>query len=383
MHVRDLDIRPLDLGVVAALLVAAELAVALGSPDGPTLALYLFPVAWSLPFLLHRTLPSVAALAMLGALALESFVAQEATESTVVLIAVVLAFWSAGTVPDRGRAVAVGIAGVLLGIVVVARNPGPIGAGDVGFIAIVSTLPFAAGMALRSREQHAEELRRRATELEREREQRARAAVDEERARIARERHDVVGPAVGLLTVQAGAARLVLDTEPDRARESLLAVEAAGRQALAEMRRLLMVLRTDGDSEELGPQPGISDLPALVAQVREAGLPVELMVDGDAAAVTPGLDLAAYRVVQEALTNVRRHAGEAPTVVHVRYAPDGLRLLVENDGPALPTAPTENGQGLVGMRERVSLYGGEVDAGPRPEGGFAVRIHLPISPETA
>jgi signal transduction histidine kinase len=267
--------------------------------------------------------------------------------------------------------------------VVVARNPGRIGASDVLFIAVVSTLPFAAGMLLSSREQHAKELRRHAVELEREREERARAAVAEERARIARELHDVVGHAGGVMTVQAGAARLVLDTEPERARQSLLAVEAAGRDALAEMRRLLAVLRTDDESQELGPQPGLSDLQTLVDQVREAGLPVELVVEGDSAVLSPGLDLAAYRVVQEALTNVRKHAGDAPTVVRVRYVPDGLRLAVENDGPALPAAVRESGHGLVGMRERVSLYGGDVEAGPRPEGGFVVRIHLPIAPGAA
>ena len=381
MHVRDLRIQTLDLVVVGALLVAAELAVAFGSADGPAAALYAFPLAWTLPFLLHRSLPSVAALTMLGALALESFVAQEATESQVALVAVVLAFWTAGTVPDRGRAIAIGIAGVLLGCVVVARNPGPTGASEVAFVAIVSVLPFAAGMLLRSRERHTDELRRRAVELEHEREERARVAVEEERARIARELHDVVGHAVGVMTVQAGAARLLLDSEPDRARQSLLAVEAAGRQALAEMRRLLAVLRTDGESHELVPQPGLSDLPELVRQVRDAGLPVDLVVDGQAASLSPGLDLAAYRIVQEALTNVRKHAGDAATHVQVRYVLDRLELAVENEGPALGPGAPENGHGLVGMRERVALYGGEVEAGPRAEGGFAVRIRFPVVQE--
>jgi signal transduction histidine kinase len=201
--------------------------------------------------------------------------------------------------------------------------------------------------------------------------------VDEERARIARELHDVVGHAVGLMTVQAGAARLVLDTEPDRARESLLAVEAAGRQALAEMRRLLMVLRTDGDSEELGPQPGISDLPALVAQVREAGLPVELIVDGDAAAVTPGLDLAAYRVVQEALTNVRKHSSSAAATVSLRWRPDLVEVDVHDPGPGRRTpwfAPS--GFGLRGLTERVQAVGGAVVA--RREGeGYRVTASVP------
>jgi len=381
VHVRDLRIQLLDLVVVGALLVAAELAVAFGSADGSAVARYAFPLAWTLPFLLHRRFPSVAALAMLAALALESFVAQEATESQVALVAVVLAFWTAGTVPDRGRAIAIGIAGVLLGCVVVTQNPGPTGASEIAFIVIVSLLPFAAGMLLRSRERHADALRRHANELEHRREERERAAVEEERARIARELHDVVGHAVGVMTVQAGAARMLLDSEPDRARQSLLAVEAAGRQALSEMRRLLSVLRTDGESPELGPKPGLADLPDLVRQVRDAGLPVDLVVEGQAASISPGLDLAAYRIVQEALTNVRKHAGDAATQVQLRYVPDRLELAVENEGPPLRPGAAENGHGLVGMRERVALYGGEVEAGPRPEGGFAIRIRFPVAQE--
>ncbi|HEY3205727.1 MAG TPA: sensor histidine kinase [Gaiellaceae bacterium] len=384
VRARNLGIETLDLIVVCALLGAAELAVAVGRPDGPTLALWAFPLAWTLPLLLRRRFPSVAALTVLAALALEAFVAQEATESLVVLVAVVLAFWVAGTIPDRGRAVAVGIAGALLSAVVVAENPGPVTATDVVFVAIVSALPFLAGMLLRSRERHADELRRRASDLERDREERARVAIEEERARIARELHDVVGHAVGVMTVQAGAARLLVDRDPERAWQSMLAVEEAGRQALAEMRRMLAVLRADGKPNEFGPQPGLADLEQLVMQVRDAGLPVEITVEGEPSRLPPGLDLAAYRIVQEALTNVRKHAGDARTLVHLRYERDGLDLAVENEGALLRGgAESESGHGLIGMRERAGLYGGELTAGPRPEGGFAVRVHLPVATDAS
>jgi signal transduction histidine kinase len=378
VRVRDLDIQPLDLVIVGVLLGAAELAIAVGSSAGPALALYLLPLGWTLPFLVRRRFPSVVALTVLAVLALESFVSQEATESQVVLVAVVLAFWTAGTVPDRGRALVVGIAGVLLGLVIVAQNPGPITASDVAFVAIVSTLPFLAGLVIRTRERHADELRRRTAALERDREERARAAVEEERTRIARELHDVVGHAVGVMTVQAGAARLLLEREPDQARQSLLAVEDAGRQALAEMRRLLAVLRTDDGAHELVPQPGLSDLAELVTQERDAGLAIDLVVEGEERYLPPGLDLAVYRIVQEALTNVRKHAGNAAVVVRVRYESTSITVEVDDDGAPVAVGETDGGHGLIGMRERVTLYGGELMAGPRPGGGFRVHASLPL-----
>jgi signal transduction histidine kinase len=218
---------------------------------------------------------------------------------------------------------------------------------------------------------------RRAEMAERERDLAAREAVVEERARIARELHDVIAHNVSMMVVQAGAERRVLDRDADGStREVLETVEQIGRSALTEMRRLVGMLRTDG-SDSLSPQPGLDDVPALVTQVTEAGLPVELHVEGERRALPAGIELSAYRIVQEALTNALKHAGNAHAEVHVRYGPESLELEIVDDGVGA-VGPAPGGHGLVGMRERVALYGGRLDAGRRPSGGFAVSVKLPV-----
>jgi signal transduction histidine kinase len=183
------------------------------------------------------------------------------------------------------------------------------------------------------------------------------------------------------MTVQAGAARLLLDEEPLRAREPLLAVEETGRQALAELRRLLGILRQGEAEQGLAPQPGVADLGALLERCERAGLPVELKVEGEPKALAPGVDLAAYRVVQEALTNAIRHAGPARASVIVRYGDRALQLEIADDGRT-PKKAGGRGHGLVGMRERVAVYGGDFEAGPRPAGGYVVRARLPLEPRS-
>jgi signal transduction histidine kinase len=214
--------------------------------------------------------------------------------------------------------------------------------------------------------------RERRVELaERERDVAAREAVVEERARIARELHDAIAHDVSMMVVQAGAERRVLD-DNGSTRETLETIEHIGRGALTEMRRLVGMLRS-ADGDPLAPQPGLDDLPRLVAQVREAGLPVELEVEGERRELPVGIELSAYRIVQEALTNALKHAGEARATVRVRYGDDSLELEISDDG-AGAAAPVEGGgHGLVGMRERVALYGGR-----RQDGGFAVRVLLPV-----
>jgi signal transduction histidine kinase len=219
---------------------------------------------------------------------------------------------------------------------------------------------------------------RRANVAEREREVAAREAVVEERARIARELHDAIAHNVSMMVVQAGAERRVLDESQRSTREVLGTVEEIGRNALTEMRRLVGMLRTD-DDDPLAPQPGLRDLPTLVGQVREAGLPVELKIDGEPRDLPVGLELSAYRIVQEALTNALKHAGDARARVHVRYGDDSLELEVIDDGAGAPAELASGGHGLVGMRERVALYGGRFEAGRRPAGGFTVRVLLPIT----
>jgi len=188
----------------------------------------------------------------------------------------------------------------------------------------------------------------------------------------------VVAHGVGVMTVQAGAARLLLEDDPARAREPLLAVKQAGRQALGELRRLLGILRRDEREPALRPQPGVADLEELVAQAGHAGLPVELVIEGTPMLLPAGLDLAVYRIVQEALTNTRKHAGPARASVAVRYGPDALDLQIIDDGRA--GANGAGGHGLIGMRERVALYGGRLDTGPGPDGGFTIHAHLPVEP---
>jgi signal transduction histidine kinase len=218
---------------------------------------------------------------------------------------------------------------------------------------------------------------RRAQIAERERDLAAREAVVEERARIARELHDVIAHHVSMIVLQAGAERRVLDGANTSTREVLETVEHAGRSALTEMRRLLGMLRADAD-EPLTPQPGLSEVPILVTQLREAGLPVELQVEGERRELPVGIELSAYRIVQEALTNALKHAGEARASVNIRYGSDSLELEIADDGTGAMTPVSSGGHGLVGMRERVALYGGRLDAGRRPSGGFAVRVLLPI-----
>ncbi len=209
----------------------------------------------------------------------------------------------------------------------------------------------------------------------RERGERSRAAVAAERARIARELHDVVAHSLSVMVVQAQAADRVLEGEQPSAREALRSVHATGRQALVEMRRLVGLLREDAELE-LAPQPGLGRLDELVAQMRDAGLPVELKIEGDQRALTSGVDLSAYRIVQEALTNVLKHAGGARACVAVRFGADEVELEVDDDGGG-PHNGTDGGHGLVGMSERVALYGGTLDYGAHEGHGFRVRARLP------
>jgi signal transduction histidine kinase len=235
---------------------------------------------------------------------------------------------------------------------------------------------WLAGRAMRRRQQLVELLGDRAQQLEREREERVRAMVAEERGRIARELHDVVAHSVSVMVVQAQAGPRLGDRE--QTTTAFEAIEASGREALVELRRLLGILRTDDEQLAIGPQPGLASLGGLVEQMGEAGLAVELRIDGEPVALAPGVDLSAYRIVQEALTNTLRHAGRARAHVAVRYSPSAVELEIADDGQGAPATVNGSGHGLIGMRERTALYGGRLDAGPRPGGGFVVRAQLPL-----
>jgi signal transduction histidine kinase len=208
----------------------------------------------------------------------------------------------------------------------------------------------------------------------------ARRAAGVERLRIARELHDVVAHAMSVIAVQAGTGRFVIDESPEVARDALAAIETTSRSALEEMRRLLSVLRDDDDAGgDLHPTPGLRDLDELVGATTQAGVAVDVAVHGEVLPLPSGVDLCAYRVVQEALTNVRRHARAKTAAVSITYAPDCLHVVVDDDGVGGAAAPLAGGHGLVGMVERVGLYGGTLDAGPRPGGGYRVAAHLPLA----
>ena len=218
---------------------------------------------------------------------------------------------------------------------------------------------------------------RRAQFAERERDMAAREAVLEERARIARELHDVIAHHVSMIVLQAGAERRTLGDTSGQTRETLETIERTGRGALTEMRRLLGMLRGD-ENEPLAPQPRLDDVSNLVEQLRDAGLPVELHIDGERRELAAGIELSAYRIIQEALTNALKHGGDARASVHMHYSANALELEIIDDGTGTASRPSQSGHGLVGMRERVALYGGRLDAGSRPSGGFVVRVRLPI-----
>jgi signal transduction histidine kinase len=241
------------------------------------------------------------------------------------------------------------------------------------------------GVGVRQRRAHAAALEGRAARLEREREEKARQAATQERLRIARELHDVVAHSLSVIGVQAGAARLVLDADPNpaRAREAVAAIEATANRAMAEMRRALGILRdTDRSGVALAPLPGLGQLPTLLDQLRAAGLPVDLRVEGTPRPLATSIDLSLYRIAQEALTNALKHASATRAEVVVCYGSHHVTVEVTDDGrgPA-PSAGGVEGAGTIGMRERVALFGGELRVGPRPQGGYAVQASLPISAE--
>jgi signal transduction histidine kinase len=250
---------------------------------------------------------------------------------------------------------------------------------DAAFIVVTYGGPWLAGHLLRKRAQRVAELSELTASLERARRAEAQQAVVAERTRIARELHDIVAHSLSVVTIQTQAVRRRLGAGHTAEAADLAAVESTARQAMAEMRRLFGVLRAAGEPLALAPQPGLDQLPALVDEARRTGLDVEVSTDGARCPLPPGVDLAAYRVVQEALTNARRHAcGASRVSLRLSYHPGELELLVRDNGYGPPRPATETGHGLVGMRERVTLYGGSLTTGPSPGGaGYTVHARIP------
>jgi signal transduction histidine kinase len=280
-----------------------------------------------------------------------------------------LAVYSAAAHTSGRRTLLAGAMTVGLYVTNVGWDDAGITTDNVIFFALLFGAPWVAGRAVRHRRLNEREL-----ELEK---GRAAAAIVEERARIARELHDVVAHSISVMVLQARGGRRVLESDPADARDAFAVIEGTGQQALDEMRRLVGMLRSADETLPLAPQPSLKALGTLVEQVRAAGLPVHVAVEGEPRDLPPGIDLSAFRIVQEALTNALTHAGPARARVVLRYGADDLELEISDDGPGVGD-DSGSGYGLVGMRERVLVYGGELQAGRQPEGGFALRVRLPV-----
>jgi signal transduction histidine kinase len=284
-----------------------------------------------------------------------------------VFVFLLLAVYSGAAHTSGRRTLLAG--GMIVGMYVTNLGWQGITADNVIFFAFLFGAPWVAGRAVRQRRLNEREL-----ELE---VGRAAASIVEERARIARELHDVVAHSISVMVLQARGGRHVLESEPTDAREAFAVIESTGQQALDEMRRLVGMLRSGDETLPLAPQPSLKELGTLVEQVRAAGLPVQLAVEGEPRDLPPGLDLSAFRIVQEALTNALTHAGPARARVMLRYRADELELEITDDGTGTGDG-SGSGYGLVGLRERVLVYGGELQAGRQPGGGYALRVRLPF-----
>ena len=371
MHLRLSDKRQRDWVVAAVLAVASLLQISLGPGPVHQQALgALFAVATCATVGFRQRYPATAGMTAQGLMALD-FLTWHNLAAGGWTIAWFCSLYGLAVWSSRWHFVAGAIFVGLTDLSPVGRDADPANWSStaigfaVGTVAVMLLLRRIVG-----------DRDTRARLAERERDVATREAVVEERARIARELHDAVAHSVSMMVIQAGAERRVLGDGSTR--EVLQTIEQIGRDALTEMRRLVGMLRTDS-SDRLAPQPRLADLPTLMTQVREAGLPVEFQVEGDRRELPVGIELSAYRIVQEALTNALKHAGRAQAAVHVRYGSDSLELEITDDGGGVPADVPGGGHGLAGIRERVTLYGGKFDASTRLDGGFAVRAFLPLT----
>jgi signal transduction histidine kinase len=328
----------------------------------------------------RRRFPLAAPAAMWGLAAALSFVEGWLVVSIPALyVTAVVASLLLGYVDEVARA-RLGLAVVLAGSAIVIANGPDHTAGDFVFVPGLMAIAWFAGGMLRERAERAVEAQERAIRAEQEQEENARRAVFEERVRIARELHDVVAHHVSMMGVQAGAARMVIDRDPSKAKDALTAIEASSRQAVDELHRLLGFLRQAGDADDLAPSPGVGQLPRLVAGMSDSELAVRVGIEGEERPLPPTVDVSAYRIVQEALTNTLKHAQASRADVRLRYRPGELEVEIVDDGlGAAGPSGGGSGLGLIGMRERAALHGGRLRAGPEPGGGFAVRVNLPTS----
>jgi signal transduction histidine kinase len=347
---------PRWLNVIAVLLIAAPITLRRQAPLAALVVYWIPAQIWlDVVYGSHSNLP------------IEPF-----------LVLLILVFTAASLLDGRQHLVVLAVLGGLyaseLALLVVGRK----GLGNVVPGLVFISLAYVLGRGVHRRRSREASLQQRTVVLEQERETVAHQAVRDERDRIARELHDVIAHSVSVIIVQAGAAQRLLERDTRAAERALETIRTAGSEALDELRRLLDLMHDapGADSEE--PQPGVARLDNLIAQARETGLPVELTVDGSQRPLAPGVDLAVYRIVQEALTNIRKHAGPANARVQLHFSPNQLELSVLDDGRGNGRPANGRGHGLIGMRERVALYGGTLASGPRSTGGFEVRATIPL-----
>lgn len=367
-----------DLLVVLAVLLYNLPILPVSVAPGPMrLVMHLLSVGLCLPFLLRRRFP----LAVFGTVLALAFL-QVLLGTSELAADVMLLFVTYNVATRFTWRISLPAAALVVSWLWTAQLPklgtNYLSISDLVSISVVTILVWMWGTLVRTRRDYIASLQERARQLEREKDAQAQIAVAAERARIAREIHDIVSHSLSVVVVMSEAAASKVYTEPERARTAILGVRDTGRSALTDMRRALGVLR-DGEPGSHAPQPGVGQLDQLITESVEAGLPLQLSLEGRAVALPPGLDLTVFRIVQEALTNVRKHAGPVTRVeVRLRYTDEQLHVRVTDDGQGLRGEQTDVGHGLVGMQERTNAYGGTLHTGMRPGGGFEVTAVLPI-----
>jgi signal transduction histidine kinase len=358
--------RPIDVGIVG-LAIANEIELAVTHVELNMAVQAPLSIFWAAPLLFRRRFPLAAPTVVFASFAVDAMIDPHGLKNlNVAFLCALAATMTMGAIGELRQALAGGAIALAV-LYWVSSRTGPTSAGDYIGTTVLFTVAWLIGFLLSTRGRAA-----------REAEARAATAVAEERARLARELHDIVGHSVSVMTVQTAGVRRLLLPEQEREREALLTVEQTGREALAEMRRLVGVLRRPEEAPALAPQPGLGHVVKLVEQAREAGLRTDLRVEGEAVELPAVIDLTAYRLVQEGLTNALKHARADRAEVLVRYDNGRVELVVRDDGRG-GTAGSGGGHGLVGMRERVAVCGGELHAGPRPDGGFELRALLPVT----
>ena len=370
-------------GLITTAFLALSLAVLGTTSEGdveglesPNALAYLLTIACVAPYYLRRQWPFAVYLVSLAFLTL--LIIGDWEVDVPALLALIGTYTVAVYCTGRERLLAVIALAFVFLVIIVSELPGAAGGGILVNVAFY-TAAYFFGATMRNRRLYVEQLEEQARTLERERDEEAKRAVADERLRIAQELHDVVAHSMGVIAVQSSVGAHVIDKDPVEAKKSLEAISATSRTTLTEIRRILGVLRDDANAE-YQPAPGLTELSKLVDDVRAAGVDVDVRVEGSRCELPPGLDLTAYRIVQEALTNVLKHAGPARASVVIDYAPGALRLEVSDDGRGVNgRAENSGGHGLLGMRERVAVYGGRLEAAPKAGGGFRVAAELPYA----